>query len=66
MDVYVNRSYGARDVGMKGRVGIVVVDFQLAFTDKRFALGGAPLIMRGVENTARLLKVARAHNIPVA
>ena len=66
MDDYINRSYGARDVGMKGRVGIVVVDFQLAFTDKQFALGGAPLIMRGVENTARLLKVARAHNVPVA
>jgi maleamate amidohydrolase len=66
MDDYKNRSYGAVEIGMKGKVGIVVVDFQLAFTDAQFPLGGAPLVMRGVDNTARLLKVARAHNIPVA
>ena len=66
MDDYKNRSYGAVEIGMKGKVGIVVVDFQLAFTDAQFPLGGAPLVMRGVDNTARLLKVARAHNVPVA
>jgi len=66
MDDYANRSYGAVSVGMKGKVGIVVVDYQLAFTDKAYPLGGAPLVMRGVENTARLLKVAREHGVPVA
>lgn len=66
MDDYKNRSYGAVLIGMHGKVGIVVVDFQLAFTDQRYPLGGAPLVMRGVENTARLLKVARQHKIPVA
>jgi maleamate amidohydrolase len=66
MDDYANRSYGAVEIGMKGKVGIVVVDFQLAFTDAMYPLGGAPLITRGVENTSRLLKVAREHNIPVA
>jgi maleamate amidohydrolase len=66
MDDYANRSYGAVQIGMRGKVGIVVVDFQLAFTDAKYPLGGAPLVMRGVENTARLLAVARAHNVPVA
>lgn len=66
MDDYRKRSYGAVEIGMKGKVGIVVIDYQLAFTDARYPLGGAPLIMRGVENTARLLKVARAHGVPVA
>lgn len=66
MDDYKNRSYGEILIGMHGKVGIVVVDFQLAFTDQRYPLGGAPLVMRGVENTARLLKVARQHKVPVA
>lgn len=66
MDDYAKRSYGAVPIGMKGKVGIVVVDFQLAFTDKAYPLGGAPLVMRGLENTARLLAVAREHRVPVA
>ena len=66
MDDYKKRSYGAHEIGMKGRVGIVVVDFQVAFTDKQYPLGGAPLIMRGVDNTERLLKVARAAGVPIA
>jgi maleamate amidohydrolase len=66
MDDYKNRSYGEVLIGMHGKVGIVVVDFQLAFTDPRYPLGGAPLVMRGVENTARLLKVARQREVPVA
>jgi maleamate amidohydrolase len=66
MDDYKNRSYGAVEIGMKGKVGIVVVDYQLAFTESTYPLGGAPLVMRGLENTARLLKVARAHNVPIA
>lgn len=66
MDDYKNRSYGAVPIGMKGKVGIVVIDYQLAFTDTQYPLGGAPLVMRGLENTSRLLKVAREHNIPIA
>jgi len=66
MDDYKNRSYGAVPIGMKGKVGIVVIDYQLAFTDAQYPLGGAPLVMRGLENTANLLKIARTHNIPIA
>lgn len=65
MDIYKARSYGDGDIGMKGKVGIVVVDFQLAFTDPAFPMGGAPMVVQAVENTARLLAVARSHNVPV-
>ncbi|HLI13742.1 MAG TPA: isochorismatase family protein [Alphaproteobacteria bacterium] len=66
MDSFKERSYGAVPVGKGRRPGIVVVDYQIAFTDKNYPLGGAPLVERGVENTARVLAVARACNIPVA
>lgn len=63
---YEQRSYGDRLVGYGEKPGIVVVDFQLAFTDPSYAMGGAPLIRRAVENTAQLLKVARRVGAPVA
>ena len=63
---YAKRSYGELPVGYGQRPGIVVVDYQKAFTEDRYPLGGAPLIMRGLENTARLLEVARRNNVPIA
>jgi maleamate amidohydrolase len=66
MDVYQKRSYGQVEIGFGEQPGIVVVDYQLGFTDPRYPLGGAPLILRGVENTARLLEVARRAGVPVA
>lgn len=65
-DDYKRRSYGAISVGFGRKPGIVVVDFQKAFTDPQYPLGGAPLVMRALENTAKLLKVARTYGIPVA
>ena len=65
-DDYARRSYGEIPVGTGEKPGIVVVDFQLGFTDAQYPLGGAPLVMRAVENTERLLKVARRHGVPVA
>jgi maleamate amidohydrolase len=65
-DDYQRRSYGAIPVGTGEKPGIVVVDFQLGFTDPQYPLGGAPLVMRALENTARLLEVARRHGVPVA
>ncbi len=65
-DVFTERSYGTRPIGFGSKPGIVVVDFQTAFTDAQYPLGGAPLIMRGVDNTARLLEVARRAGVPVA
>ncbi len=64
--VYEDKSYGQGTVGFGEKVGIMVVDFQRAFTDPEFKMGGSELIERGVVNTARLLKVAREAGIPVA
>jgi len=66
MTSYEERGYGARPVGFGEKPGIAVVDFQRVFTDPAFPTGGAPLVRRAVENTARLLKVARAAGLPVA
>jgi maleamate amidohydrolase len=65
-DDYLRRSYGTLSVGTGEKPGIVVVDFQLGFTDPQYALGGAPLVMRALENTAKLLEVARNRGVPVA
>lgn len=63
---YATRSYGAKLVGFGERPGVVVIDFQTAFTDAKYPLGGAPLVMRAVANTSRLLKAARQCGFPVA
>ena len=65
-DIYSDRSYGEDKVGFGERLGILVVDFQKAFTDGRFPMGGSERIDKAVENTARLLSVAREKTIPVA
>jgi len=49
-DDYARRSYGEIPVGTGEKPGIVVVDFQLGFTDAQYPLGGAPLVMRAVES----------------
>ena len=63
---YQARTYGAGQIGYGEKPGIVVVDFQTAFTDAAYPLGGAPLIERAVTNTARLLEAARRAGVPVA
>jgi len=66
MDRYQDKSFGTIVEGLRGKIGIAVVDFQLAFTDAAFPLGGSPLVERAVRNTARLLSVARERGVPVA
>jgi maleamate amidohydrolase len=65
-DDYARRSYGDTAIGFGDKPGIVVVDFQLGFTDPQYPLGGAALVMRALENTERLLKAARPLGVPVA
>ena len=48
------------------RPAVLVVDFQLAFTDPRWPLGGLPLIHAARDRTADLLKRAREKDVPVA
>ena len=65
-NVYHEKSYGDIEVGFGDKIGILVVDFQLGFTDTRFRLGGSAHIERALTNTAHLLEVARACKAPVA
>lgn len=64
-DDYARRGYGGTSVGFGQRVGIAVVDFQRAFIEPHFALGGSALTERAVQNTATLLRAARAARLPV-
>jgi len=65
-DAYQRIGFADGRIGFGERPGIVVVDFQRGFTDPGFPLGGQPMVVRAVEQTARLLAVARPAGIPVA
>lgn len=58
--------YGDRQVGFGQRPAVLVVDFQRSFTDKAYPMGRSGHVDQAVENTARLLQVARAQGLPVA
>lgn len=58
--------YGEIGIGWGKRPAVVVVDFQLAFTDPTYPLGRSPHIHAAVERTAALLAVARNRGVPVA
>lgn len=64
-DVYAARGYGAGQTGFGEKPGLVVVDFQVGFTDPAYPLGGAPMVERAVVNTARLMRAAKAAGVPV-
>lgn len=64
-DVYAARGYGAGRMGFGEKPGLVVVDFQVGFTDPAYPLGGAPMVERAVVNTARLMRAAKAAGVPV-
>ena len=59
-------AYSSARMGFGEKPGVVVVDFQLAFTDPRFALGRSEHVARAVDNTQTLLVAARAAGAPVA
>ncbi|MSO64872.1 MAG: isochorismatase family protein [Alphaproteobacteria bacterium] len=65
-DAYQKATYDARKVGFGRRPAVVVVDFQKAFTDPQYPIGGFTHIHAAVEETAKLLDVARRSNVPVA
>lgn len=65
-DVYKAVGFDAHKIGFGERPGIAVVDFQRGFTEPEFPLGGRPMVVRAVENTATMLEQARKLNIPVA
>jgi maleamate amidohydrolase len=58
--------YGSVSEGLGTRPAVLVVDFQVAFTDPKYPLGGLSMIHAAVDKTARLLEVARQRKVPVA
>lgn len=65
-DAYTGATYGASEHGFGAKPAILVVDLQKAFTDPQYPIGNLPLIHEATDNTAKLLKVARAVGVPVA
>jgi maleamate amidohydrolase len=64
-DPWVSRGYGQGSIEPGERPAVLVVDLQYAFTDPQFPLGGAPLVERAVEGTARVVRAARTADVPV-
>jgi maleamate amidohydrolase len=64
-DEWVSRGYGQGSIKPGERPAVLVVDLQYAFTDPAFPMGGAELVERAVEGTARLLETARSVAVPV-
>ncbi len=65
-DRYRDVGYASCDIGGGRKPAVLVVDFQTAFTDPRYPLGGLPPIHAARDRTAELLKLARERNVPVA
>jgi len=65
-DTYVDVGYASTQIGMGQKAAVLVVDWQLAFTDPRFELGGLARLHAARDNTAAFLRVARAAGTPVA
>ena len=64
-DAYTSRGYDSQPIGFGEKPGLVVVDFQTGFTDPSFPMGGSALVDRAVQNTARLMRAAKAAGVPV-
>ena len=65
-DNYTRVGYASGDIGAGRRPAVLVVDFQVAFTDPKYPLGGLPMIHAARDRTAELLHAARAQNVPIA
>jgi len=65
-DPYRVAGYGAEPVGFGTMPAIVVVDFQRAFIDPKFTMGGDPRIERALRQSIGVLDVARQNGVPVA
>jgi maleamate amidohydrolase len=65
-DKYREVGYASSSVGAGRSPAILVVDFQVAFTDPKFPLGALPMIHAARDRTAELLPLARAKRVPVA
>ncbi|MFM7626477.1 MAG: isochorismatase family protein [Gammaproteobacteria bacterium] len=65
-DTYRGVGYSTGEIGYGRKAAVLVVDWQTAFTDPKYALGGLDRLHQARDETARFLKVARAAGLPVA
>jgi len=65
-DRYTSAGYGGINDGLGTRPAVLVVDMQVGFTDPKFPLGGLPMVHAAADKIGDLLRVARAHAVPVA
>ena len=66
MDNYETAGYGGGEIGFGEQTAVLVVDFQLGFTDPSYPAGKSKHIQSAVSHTKDLLELARGKNIPVA
>ncbi len=66
MDNYETAGYGGGEIGFGEQAAVLVVDFQLGFTDPSYPAGKSEHIHSAVLHTKNLLELAREKNIPVA
>lgn len=64
-DIYAQRGYGGRTLGIGAKIGVVVVDFQRGFTDAAFPMGGGAMVDQAVRNTVPVIEAARRAGLPV-
>jgi maleamate amidohydrolase len=65
-DRYTRVGYGSYRIGGGRQPAVLVVDFQVAFTEPRFPLGGLAMVHAARDRTSELLQSARARQVPVA
>ena len=66
MDEFDEAGYGQEQIGFGDRPALLVVDFQVGFTDAASPLGRSPHVQRAVNNTSFLIAEARRRDIPIA
>lgn len=66
MDKFEQAGYGSREIGFGERPALIMVDFQLGFTDATNPLGRSDHVQQAVDNTATLLAACKAKSIPAA
>lgn len=64
-DAFTAAGYSSHDIGFGRRSAMVVVDFQRALTEGRFALGRSRHVLTALERSVPLLAHARRLGVPV-
>ena len=66
MNNYEAAGYGGDEIGFGQKAAVLVIDFQLGFTNPSYPAGKSEHIHSAVSHTRQLLDLARQKNLPVA